>query len=341
MRATDSTECFFSADSEIEQSSDSSSPAHSDKSVDSGLLDQRCAALGLEGQQAASSAQQRTPGWLQRPCPISSSFSDASDSTATETTVARRLPPLAAQPPAADKQQQVDVIELLDSESESDVSWHVTSGTARKRGQVVDSSTSGSEGDSESDVRSPPRRARTDKGAAQQQQQQQQHPSLPPYFAAIPGLSSSSTSSSASAAVQRRQPGTPLPSSRASAVASALLGGGTAGTGAPPPLRPSQAQAATQLPAPRQQQKPQPCGPAAGASAGAGCAAWRALSLSSAAFRKQREALVAAMFAEYNAVIFEGKLPADLPIGWNNRLATTAGLTHYRREAPAGGGAPM
>lgn len=43
---------------------------------------------------------------------------------------------------------------------------------------------------------------------------------------------------------------------------------------------------------------------------------------------------------EYNEHIFGGQLPADLEIGWNNRLSTTAGLTHYRREVPPDPAAP-
>jgi len=31
--------------------------------------------------------------------------------------------------------------------------------------------------------------------------------------------------------------------------------------------------------------------------------------------------------------VFGGQLPGDLAIGWNAHLLTTAGLTHYRRDA--------
>lgn len=51
-----------------------------------------------------------------------------------------------------------------------------------------------------------------------------------------------------------------------------------------------------------------------------------------AAFRKQRDALARELYELYNCLIFGSQLPADLEIKWNNRLATTAGLTHYRRE---------
>jgi hypothetical protein len=52
-----------------------------------------------------------------------------------------------------------------------------------------------------------------------------------------------------------------------------------------------------------------------------------------AAFRRDRAALSAAVFADLNARVFGGRLPADLAITWNARLATTAGLTHYARPA--------
>ncbi len=43
----------------------------------------------------------------------------------------------------------------------------------------------------------------------------------------------------------------------------------------------------------------------------------------------------------FNASVFGGQLPGDLAIGWNAHLLTTAGLTHYRRDAAAApGGAP-
>lgn len=37
-----------------------------------------------------------------------------------------------------------------------------------------------------------------------------------------------------------------------------------------------------------------------------------------------------------NAEVFQGKLPSDLQISWNVHLKTTAGLTHYSRQAVAG-----
>ncbi len=38
--------------------------------------------------------------------------------------------------------------------------------------------------------------------------------------------------------------------------------------------------------------------------------------------------------------MFGERLPEDLAISWNAHLTTTAGLTHYRREAAAVAGAP-
>jgi hypothetical protein len=55
---------------------------------------------------------------------------------------------------------------------------------------------------------------------------------------------------------------------------------------------------------------------------------------SAAAFKRQREQLARQLYEEYNSRIFGGRLPADLQIKWNNRLSTTAGLTHYRRDIP-------
>lgn len=55
-------------------------------------------------------------------------------------------------------------------------------------------------------------------------------------------------------------------------------------------------------------------------------------SLTHAAFSKTRTQLTSQLYAKYNALVFGGKLPADMEISWNKRLATTAGLTHYRRE---------
>jgi len=58
-----------------------------------------------------------------------------------------------------------------------------------------------------------------------------------------------------------------------------------------------------------------------------------AKNLSHAAFTKQRDDLAKKMYTRYNDVIFDGALPADLDISWNARLSTTAGLTHYKRDA--------
>lgn len=48
------------------------------------------------------------------------------------------------------------------------------------------------------------------------------------------------------------------------------------------------------------------------------------------AFKKERGAMTVALFAEYNRRIFDDRLPADLEIKWNERLRTTAGVTHYK-----------
>ena len=54
-------------------------------------------------------------------------------------------------------------------------------------------------------------------------------------------------------------------------------------------------------------------------------------------FQKEKEALVKELFAEYNAKIFQGKLPSDLQVKWNPSLQTTAGITKYSRKLAAGG----
>ena len=46
-------------------------------------------------------------------------------------------------------------------------------------------------------------------------------------------------------------------------------------------------------------------------------------------FREHRDASARAFFAEFNQNVFDGKLPADLPIHWNKRLLTTGGLTKW------------
>ncbi|KAI9029248.1 SprT-like family-domain-containing protein, partial [Hyaloraphidium curvatum] len=50
-----------------------------------------------------------------------------------------------------------------------------------------------------------------------------------------------------------------------------------------------------------------------------------------------RERLARDLYAEFNARIFSSLLPASLPIEWSNKLNTTAGRTHTRRERPLGG----
>lgn len=36
----------------------------------------------------------------------------------------------------------------------------------------------------------------------------------------------------------------------------------------------------------------------------------------------------------FNSNVFDKRLPADLEIAWSAHLKTTAGTTHFRREAP-------
>lgn len=55
--------------------------------------------------------------------------------------------------------------------------------------------------------------------------------------------------------------------------------------------------------------------------------------MSHAAFTKQRHELAKKMYTRYNDVIFDGALPVHLDISWNGRLFTTAGLTHYKKDA--------
>ena len=85
--------------------------------------------------------------------------------------------------------------------------------------------------------------------------------------------------------------------------------------------------------------KLQPRQPAAGAKAPrADPSAWAAAvarAPTAAAFKRQREGLARELYAEFNRRIFDGRLPADLEIKWNSRLASTAGVTHYQRLRPA------
>lgn len=57
--------------------------------------------------------------------------------------------------------------------------------------------------------------------------------------------------------------------------------------------------------------------------------------MSHAAFEKKRTQLARDVYAKYNSLVFKNVLPSDLDISWNKRLATTAGVTHYRREVLA------
>ena len=57
---------------------------------------------------------------------------------------------------------------------------------------------------------------------------------------------------------------------------------------------------------------------------------------SAATFRRERERLAHELFQEYNRRVFDEKLPSELLVEWNNKLKTTAGLTHYKREVMDG-----
>jgi predicted SprT family Zn-dependent metalloprotease len=48
--------------------------------------------------------------------------------------------------------------------------------------------------------------------------------------------------------------------------------------------------------------------------------------------KKHRDALTASLYSEYNRVVFDSRLPADLPLKWDARLRTTAGTTTFGRE---------
>lgn len=49
-----------------------------------------------------------------------------------------------------------------------------------------------------------------------------------------------------------------------------------------------------------------------------------------------KRAAVAKGFAEFNAAVFDGALPADMVVSWNSRLRTTAGLTYTSKRAVGG-----
>ena len=48
-------------------------------------------------------------------------------------------------------------------------------------------------------------------------------------------------------------------------------------------------------------------------------------------YGKHKETIARALYNEFNADAFDGKLPAKLEISWNAKLLTTAGLTHYKK----------
>lgn len=54
--------------------------------------------------------------------------------------------------------------------------------------------------------------------------------------------------------------------------------------------------------------------------------------LSFSEFSRKRKSLARELYRHYNEVIFDLSLPTDLDISWNNRLVSTAGLTHYSRK---------
>ena len=139
-------------------------------------------------------------------------------------------------------------------------------------------------------------------------EEEDSRPALAPFFAAIPSLAAAA----AGAQPKRRPAPTQQPKQQ--------------------PKQQQQQQPAAE-PA-REQQTAAPPPPRPSSSASLGGSRGSADSLSATAFRRQREALAADLFAEFNRTVFEGRLPADLAIRWNARLLTTAGLTHYKREIP-------
>lgn len=128
-------------------------------------------------------------------------------------------------------------------------------------------------------------------------------PGLAPFFAAIPSLAAAATPGQPPAgAAPKRRPGPKQQQQQ--------------------PGEPPRGQQTAAAPPPR---------PSSSASLGS---RGSADSMSATAFKRQREALAAELFAEFNRTVFEGRLPRDLQIRWNARLLTTAGLTHYKREIP-------
>ena len=53
-------------------------------------------------------------------------------------------------------------------------------------------------------------------------------------------------------------------------------------------------------------------------------------------FNRHKDALTSALFEEFNESVFDGALPRDFTVTWNNKLLTTAGLTHYKRSSKSG-----
>ena len=62
----------------------------------------------------------------------------------------------------------------------------------------------------------------------------------------------------------------------------------------------------------------------------------KSCSAKASSFTRIRSELAAKLYAQYNDLVFDSKLPKDMDISWNKRLATTAGVTHYKRtHAPS------
>jgi len=53
-------------------------------------------------------------------------------------------------------------------------------------------------------------------------------------------------------------------------------------------------------------------------------------------FNRDKDAITAALFAEFNEKVFDAELPSDFEVTWNKKLLTTAGLTHYKRSTKSG-----
>ena len=117
----------------------------------------------------------------------------------------------------------------------------------------------------------------------------------------------------------------PWSSPKARPKAGVVGGGGRFGTNSTPARAPKGVMESPSPPPARRT-------PAAGAPTGSLSRRKSAAPHVLAGFQRTKDARCRELFLHYNAAVFGGSLPRDLDISWSNRLNTTAGLSHFRRQ---------